>query len=156
LVLALGNPLLGDEGVGPRALEALASAPGVPPSVDLLDGGTSGLILVPRIQSAERVLVLDAVSTGRPPGTVVRLDGRDLPRETFGATSVHQLGLGDLLFASRLSDGPEEVVVLGVEPESLGLGVGLSAPVENAVETLVAAALRQLREWEGLECTSSP
>jgi hydrogenase maturation protease len=156
LVLALGNPLLGDEGVGLRALEALASAADFPPSVELLDGGTAGLSLVPLLNSADRVLVLDAVSAGRPPGTVVRLDGAELRREGREKTSPHQIGLGDILSASRLSGGPEEIVVLGVEPESIRLGVGLSAPVENAIATLVEAALRQLREWEGLECTSSP
>jgi hydrogenase maturation protease len=141
--------------VGLEALETLASVPGIPPSVELVDGGTSGLSLVPRLQSADRVLVLDAVACGRPPGTVVRFDGRELRREDFGRTSPHQIGLGDILSASRLAGGPEEIVVLGVEPASIRLGVGLSAPVESAVGTLVAAALRQLREWEGSECTSS-
>ena len=156
LVLALGNPLLGDEGVGLRALQALASAADFPPSVELLDGGTAGLSLVPRLRSADRVLVLDAVSAGRPPGTVMRLDGVELGRERSGKISTHQIGLEDILAASRLSDGPEEIVILGVEPASLSLGVGLSAPVESAIGKLVAAALRQLREWERFECTSSP
>jgi hydrogenase maturation protease len=155
LVLALGNPLLGDEGVGLRALEELASSADLSPSVELLDGGTAGLSLVPRLQAADRVLVLDAISAGRAPGTVMKLDGEELRREGYAKMSPHQIGLGDILSASRLAGGPEEVVVLGVEPESLGLGVGLSAPVENALGTVVAAALRQLREWEGLECTSS-
>lgn len=155
LVLALGNPLLGDEGVGLRALQALASAADFPPSIELLDGGTAGLSLVPRLRSAERVLVLDAVTAGRPPGTVLRLDGSELGREGFGKISTHQIGLDDILAASRLSGGPEEIVILGVEPASLSLGVGLSASVESAIGTLVSAALRQLREWERFECTSS-
>jgi hydrogenase maturation protease len=142
--------------VGLEALEALASAPGIPPSIELLDGGTAGLSLVPRLQAAQRVLVLDAVASGRPPGTVVKFDGRELRRGRFGQTSPHQIGLADILSASRLAGGPEEIVILGVEPESIRLGVGLSASVENAVGTLVATALRQLREWEGTECTSSP
>jgi hydrogenase maturation protease len=148
LVLGLGNPLLGDEGVGLRALQALSSAADFPPSIELLDGGTAGLSLVPRLRSADRVLVLDAVSAGKPPGTVVRLDGAELGREGFGKISPHQLGLSDILSASRLSGGPEEIVILGVEPASLSLGVGLSPPVERAIGTLVAAALRQLRAWE--------
>ena len=155
LVLALGNPLLGDEGVGLRALQALASATDLPPSVELLDGGTAGLSLVPRLRSADRVLILDAVTAGRPPGTVLRLDGSELGREGFGKISTHQIGLDDILAASRLSSGPEQIVILGVEPASLSLGVGLSASVESAIGTLVSAALRQLREWERFECTSS-
>jgi hydrogenase maturation protease len=156
LVLGLGNPLLGDEGLGLRALGVLASASNLPPSVELVDGGTAGLSLVPRLRSADRVLVLDAVCAGRPPGTVLRLDGAELGREAFGKISAHQIGLDDILAASRLSGGPREVVVLGIEPESLSLGVGLSAPVENAIGALVSAALRQLREWGKVACTSSP
>ena len=155
LVLALGNPLLGDEGVGLRALQALASAADLPPSIELLDGGTAGLSLVPRLRSAERVLVLDAVSAGKPPGTVMRLDGADLGWEVFEKISTHQIGLSDILAASRLAGGPEEIVILGVEPESMSLGVGLSPTVSRALEKLVAEALRQIREWEASPCTSS-
>jgi hydrogenase maturation protease len=107
------------------------------------------------LRSADRVLVLDAVFAGRPPGTVVRLDGAELGPDGFGKISTHQIGLCDILTASRLSGGPEEIVILGVEPASLSLGVGLSAPVESAIGKLVAAALRQLHEWERFECTSS-
>lgn len=151
LVLALGNPLLGDEAVGLRALEALASTGGLPPSVELVDGGTSGLSLVPQVRAADRVLVLDAIRAGKPPGTVLRLDGAELRREAFGKTSPHQLGLDDILSASRFGGGPEEVVVLGVEPESLALGVGLSPSVSGALDKLVTEASRQIRDWEDPE-----
>jgi hydrogenase maturation protease len=155
LVLGLGNPLLGDEGVGLRALEILSSSAGLPKAVELLDGGTAGLSLVPRLRSAERVLVLDAVSSGSPPGTVVKLNGSELLRRELRATSPHQIGLSDILSAGRLAGCPTEIVILGVEPASLNLAVGLSAPVEGAVGTLVESALRQLRAWEESECTSS-
>lgn len=155
LVLALGNPLLGDEGVGLRALELLKSSGGLPPSVELLDGGTSGLSLLPQLRAASKVLVLDAVRAGMAPGTVVKLDGMKLGRVPLEVTSPHQLGLSDLVAACRLAGGPEEIVVLGVEPESMSLGVGLSASVSQALEKLVAEALGTLGAWEGSRCTSS-
>lgn len=155
LVLALGNPLLGDEGVGPKALEKLAAAPELPASVELLDGGTSGLSLVPRVRAASRVLVLDAVRAGKPPGTVVELDGSGLGELSPSPTSPHQIGLSGIVAACRIAGGPEEIVVLGVEPESMSLGVGLSASVSRALDKLVEEALRQIREWEECRCTSS-
>ncbi|HXV62702.1 MAG TPA: HyaD/HybD family hydrogenase maturation endopeptidase [Vicinamibacteria bacterium] len=157
LVLALGNPLLHDEGVGASALERLCRRE-LPNSVELLDGGTAGLSLVPRFRQAERVLVLDAVRAGAEPGTILRLEGTALPAEVFGITSPHQLGLSDILRAVRLAGGPREVVVLGVEPLTTEPGIGLSAPVSAAVEKLVDCAFLELRRWsvatKGERCTS--
>jgi hydrogenase maturation protease len=155
LVLALGNPLLGDEGLGLVALEELRRTSSVSSSVELLDGGTSGLSLVPRMSQAERVLVLDAVSAGQPPGTVLMLDGRTLASEAAGRLSPHQVGLAEVLAACRLMHGPKEIVILGVEPETTELGVGLSEAVSKAIPKLVAEAGRQLEAWKQTECTSS-
>lgn len=159
LVLGLGNPLLRDEGVGPRALQALAARAKFSSEIELLDGSTAGLGLVPRASAAEKLLVLDAVRGGGRPGSVLKLDGRSLARNVSSTTSPHQIGLADILSASRLLGGPEEVVVLGIEPETTELGLGLSEPVEGALATLVDEALVQLREWgvrwEEGGCTSS-
>lgn len=151
LVLALGNPLLGDEAIGLHALQALALRDGLPASVELLDGGTAGLGLVPRVRSSKKLLVLDAIRAGKPPGTVMKLEGDALRGRALGKTSPHQLGLDDILSASRLGGGPSEVVVLGVEPEWIGLRVGLSPTVSAALERLVSEAARQLREWQEAE-----
>ncbi len=159
LVLGLGNPLLRDEGVGGRALEALRSRVTFSSDVELLDGATAGLGLVPRASAAEKLLVLDAVRAGGEPGTVLKLDGHKLTRDVSSTTSPHQIGLADILSASRLLGGPEDVVVLGVEPQTTELGFGLSEPVEGALSKLVAEALVQLKlwgvEWEDGGCTSS-
>jgi hydrogenase maturation protease len=165
LVLGLGNPLLSDEGVGPRAIEALASFVVPSSGVELLDGGTAGLSLVPRVAAAGRLLVLDAVRAGRRPGSVLKLDGRALARDLASTTSPHQIGVADILSAAHLMGGPEEVVILGIEPDTTEIGIGLSAPVEGALPKLVGEALAQLGEWgvtfpfpfpwEEARCTSS-
>jgi hydrogenase maturation protease len=153
LVLGLGNPLSSDEGVGLAALEALASRVGSTPGIELLDGGTAGLGLVPRASTARKILVLDAVRAGEAPGTVLKLDGRALRRDVRSTTSPHQIGLADVLSATGLLGDPAEVVVLGIEPETTALGVGLSEPVEAALSRLVHEALVQLESWGVVEAT---
>lgn len=147
LVLGIGNPLLEDEGVGPRAIEELARRYRFSPAIDLLEGGTAGFSLLPRILEAERLLVLDAIQAGEPPGSLLVLDGSSLPPAYGKKLSPHQIGLGDVLAVARLYDGPKEVAVLGVEPESLNLQIGLSPKVAEALEKLIEAAIDQLARW---------
>ena len=149
LILALGNPILGDEGVGPKALSRLAREYRFPPSVELVDGGTAGLSLVPAVSAATNVIVLDAVRTGQPAGTVVELNGKKLPRHFFESLSPHQIGFRDVVSASRLmeDDEPEKIVLIGVEPRAVELTTELSEPVEEAIDGVLVAVLAQLEAW---------
>lgn len=147
VVLALGNPLLGDEGVGPRALSRLSREYRFPESVELVDGGTAGLALVPKLSEANKAVVLDAVRTGQPPGTLVELDGAKLPRRFFGSLSPHQVGFRDIVSAARLMGGPDEIFLIGVEPMTTELTGELSDPVSGVLDALVAAVVRRLESW---------
>lgn len=141
-VLALGNPLLSDEGVGAAALARLRDRPGV----EAVDGGTDGLTLLAWLRGIRRLLVLDAVETGLAAGTVVRLEPDALP----GGDGVHRLGLPDLLAALELlGEPPTQVVVLGVQPGRLEPGLDLSPEVARAVPALVEHAEAVLDGWLG-------
>ncbi len=147
LVIGLGSPLMGDDGVGLVALERLREA-GVPGDVTLADGGTWGLNLLPLVEGAARLLVLDAVRAGRPPGTVVRLEGEQVPRFLMTKLSPHQIDLREVLaLAEFRGTTPEEVVVIGLEPERVEMHAGLTAEVAAGVEAVVEDALRQLEAW---------
>lgn len=147
LVLGVGNPLLGDEGVGVVAIRELADRFRFGEDVRLLDGGTAGLGLTAEIARAGKLLILDAVRAGQPPGTVLRLDERDLPADFRNKISPHEIGLGEVLALHRLEGGVEEAVILGVEPDRIELGVGLSPPVRRALGTLIGKAVDQLSRW---------
>jgi len=147
LVLGIGNLLLEDEGVGPRAIEELSRRYRFSPEVQLLEGGTAGFSLLPRIIEADRLLVLDAIQAGEPPGSLLALDGNSLPAACGKKLSPHQIGLGDVLAVARLYGGPKEIAVLGVEPQSLNLGIGLSSRVAQALEKLIEAVIHQLAGW---------
>jgi hydrogenase maturation protease len=148
VVLGLGNLLRRDEGLGIRALERLRDTYALPENVQLVDGGTLGLELMSYVESAGRLLVLDAMLTEGPPGTLMRLAGADVPAYLGVKTSPHEVALPDLLAVARLRGlEPREVVVLGMQPAALELGWELSDVVEAQLDTLVDAAVDELRRW---------
>jgi len=147
IVLGLGNLILGDDGVGVHAMQRLQTDSRVPAEVQLLDGGTLGLTLLNHVAGARRLLVIDAVDAGVPPGTLIRLEGPEL-RGMPGSGSVHQLGVADLLASLGLmGQEPEELVVLGIQPASTELGTSLSAPVAHTLDQVIEAAIAQLSQW---------
>jgi hydrogenase maturation protease len=153
LVLGLGNPVMTDDGVGLAALERLRASYDLAPWVELADGGTWGMRLLPMIEDHDSVLFLDAISTGAAPGTLVRLEGDGIPRGLgTGKISPHQVDLQDVLAAASLRGRlPRRMVALGLQPERVEMGVGLTPVVEAALEALVAAAVDCLEGW-GAPC----
>lgn len=148
LVLGLGNVLLGDEGVGVRALELLRERHRLPPHVGALDGGTLGMHLFPYLDGCDRLLILDAVQTGGPPGTPARLTGAELDQVFQQKLSMHQAGVPELLALGRLVGNlPSEVVVCGLQPLAVAWGLELSPPVAAQLGRLVDLAVDQLRCW---------
>lgn len=148
LILGIGNLVMGDDGVGVRAVQRLATGYSFPPGVRLLDGGTLGLDLLPFLEGLDRLLIIDAVETGGPPGTIARLTGEMIPGAFETRLSPHQMGLRDLLAVSDLlGNRPPAMTLLGVQPETIEPGTDLSPPVESALDTLVEMALRELRGW---------
>ncbi len=146
-VLGLGNLVHADDGVGIHAVQQLQRDQRLPPGAVLIDGGTHGLGLLPHISGFSRLLVIDAVDAGQPPGTVVRFEGSAL-NGLPGKASVHQLGFADIMVALKLlGELPPELVVLGVQPLSTEWNIVLTAPVREALPALLDAVVRQLKIW---------
>ena len=153
LVLGLGNILLSDEGVGVRAAEYLLAGYDFPEEVQVLDGGTLGLDLLPFVEDANRLLVLDALEIDAEPGTIARLEGDEVPAYLGVKVSPHQIGLADLLVAARLRGSvPQTLVLWGVQPGLIAVGLELSPPVAAQVKVLAERALAELKQW-GIEAT---
>lgn len=148
LVLGLGNILLRDDGIGVFVADSLARRFELPPSVDVLEGGTLGLDLLPRLEGVARLLLIDAVALGRRAGEVVRLEGDAVPAALDVKVSPHQIGLQDLLGAARLmGHEPPLVVLWGIQPQRLDPGIGFSPPVASALAELEDSVLAELRGW---------
>ncbi len=146
-VLGMGNLIYSDDGAGLRALRQLEKDPALPAGVDIVDGSAAGLPVVNLIENAERLLILDAVHVGAVPGTVVRLDDSDL-KEISGGAHVHELGVSDLISALRLMGKmPRQMVLLGIQADSIALGTELTPAVESGLPRLVSESLSLLAEW---------
>jgi hydrogenase maturation protease len=149
LVLGIGNILWADEGFGVRAVEALNAAYVFPESVALVDGGTQGLYLYDAVASARRVLVLDAIDFGLPPGTLAVKSDAEVPALIRNNVSPHQMGFGDVLALAFLrSESPQSVTLIGVQPEELeDLGGSLRTAVRARIGDAVELAVRELEGW---------
>ena len=146
LVLGLGNLLLEDDGVGAAAVALLLECYETPRGVRVLDGGTLGLSLLPYVEVADAVILVDAVRTEEPPGSFVRLDGDDVPPAVVTRLSPHQVGVADLLDGARwLGRYPDRLVLLGLVPASMELAVGLSPRVHAALPQLVEHVVGEAR-----------
>lgn len=146
-VLGVGNSIMADDGVGLELLGALQARPR--DGVNYVDGAVGGMELVPVVQDSTRLLILDAVA-GTVPGTVVRLRGDQVPRMLATKLSPHQVGLLDVLAASRLlGSEPDEVAVVGIVPELVDLRLGLSESVASALSEATTAAEAIISAWLG-------
>lgn len=147
LVIGLGNPLMTDDGVGLAALERLRDDWDTGADVTLVDGGTWGMNLLPLIEDTGRMVLLDAIRTGQPPGTLVTLGRDELPRYFALKLSPHQIDLKEVLALAELRGTlPGEMVALGIEPFDVDtMAASLSEAMEGRIGRLVDAAVAHLR-----------
>ena len=146
LVLSLGNPLRGDDGVGTAVLTLLSAYPIIPPGVVLLDGGTPGLETVLLLEGYEKVIMIDAADMGLEPGEWRRFSSAKLAAQEANLTgTLHQAGLAEALeLADALNMLPNKVVIFGVQPGEIGWEPGLSVGVETAVSEVCKAVLEEI------------
>ena len=147
IVLGLGNILLRDEGVGVRVIEALAQRYVLSAGVEVVDGGTVGMDLLDTLAGCDHLLICDAVKTGAPPGSVVKLVDGQVPALFQTRYSPHQIGLSEVLATLTLTDeAPAAVTLIGIVPADLDLGIELSLLVAAAVQPAVERIVATLRE----------
>ncbi len=152
LVLGIGNILLRDEGVGVAVIQRIASAQAagelhLPEGTRVVDGGTLGLDLLPMIGEADQLVMVDAVNLGRPPGTVTILRDDAVQAALSGHVSPHQIGVGDLVAAARLTGSmPARLTLIGIQPEAISIGLELTGFVEAAVEVATRLVCMELAD----------
>jgi hydrogenase maturation protease len=149
LIIGAGNLLFTDDGVGIHAIQRLQAPGKLPEGVDVLDGGTLGLNLLAYLEGVRSLLIIDAMDTGRSPGTLVRLAGDQVPAYFSLKISPHQVSIPDLLLAAKLVGlYPQELVILGVQPESTDTGLELSPSVAAQLDRLVALAVDEVKRMK--------
>jgi len=145
MVLGVGNILLKDEGVGVRVVERLREAYTFPDNVELVDGGTAGLDLLPIVEGVDRLIIVDTVKTSGPPGSIYRFTPDDIDVKVPYKTSLHQIGLIEVFAIAEALDRKVDAVIIGIEPEDMSSwGLELTPTIEAKVPEIIALVLKEL------------
>ncbi|MGI2335065.1 MAG: hydrogenase maturation protease [Dehalogenimonas sp.] len=136
LVLGVGNILLSDEGAGVRVAERIMKYP-LPEHIEVLDGGTSQLVIVDLIRGRKKVIVVDAVCGDGPPGTLYKFGVKELQDAAAGMRSAHDMGVAEAVFFLGLTgELPDDFTFFGVEPGSLEPSLQFTPEVSAALPRL--------------------
>ncbi len=149
VILGLGNPLYADEGIGIHVAELLYRTFDFPEHVDIVDGGTYRPALLPCIEKADRLLLVDAVDFGLAPGEVVQCRNGHVPAYLVPQTrNRHRNSMSEILGLARLRNNlPDEIVLIGMQPADLTYGAPLSPRGRAQTALLAELCLDMLRTW---------
>ena len=151
-LIGLGNILLKDEGVGVHVANAIRERYSFSPEVEIIDGGTLGLDLLHYFEGRDKVLLVDAVDFRKEPGYIGIMDDDAIPSTLFAKLSVHHIGLSDVLFAAKLLDyTPSKIRLIGIQPQSLDVGLDVTDCIASKIEELMRLVIETLKEWK-VEC----
>lgn len=141
-IIGVGSPL-GDDAAGLVAARRLAAAP--PPGCEVIEAERPGVGLIELLEGAAAAIVIDAVVSGAPPGTIHDLDLRDIGRLGARAVSSHDLGVAAALkLAERLGRPPVRGRFVGIEASSQSRGAGEMSP---AMRDALDGAISLVRRW---------
>ncbi len=145
LILGIGNVLLKDEGIGVHVVRRLQHAP-LPPGVEVVDGGTMGLDLLWRMEDREKVILIDVVRSGEPPGTVFRFHPGDIARvSNREKLSFHQAGLFDMLKIADLMDKQlPEMIIIAIEPKDISMGTEPTPELAAKIPYLADLVMKEI------------
>ncbi len=143
LVIGVGNPMRGDDGVGPAVAQRLRES-----GLSAVDHAGDGAVLLELWDDRDHVIVVDATASGRPPGTITRIDAHETPvaRGVFHHSS-HEFGVAEAVETARALDRlPGRLAVYGIEGETFEAGAGLSEPVARAVTEVARRIMAELSQ----------
>jgi hydrogenase maturation protease len=146
VILGVGNILLSDEGVGVHVANELMKLD-LPPGVTVVEGGTDGFRLIDIIAEADRLIVIDAVKGGAVPGSIYRFNIDEVKDCPPGfKTSVHQIGILEVINLSSLIGKTPNTTVIGVEPKSLGMGMELSPEIKAKIPRIIELIKEEVKK----------
>jgi len=151
LVMGVGNTLLQDDGIGVHITESLRVGEPLDfdPEFDLIDGGTIGLSLLPDLEDAAAVIVVDASEIGAAPGTLRIFRDREIDLQLSGKRrTVHEVALADLFAAAAIRGRcPARRALVAIQPASTELGLELTPAVQAAIPQAREAIFALARQW---------
>lgn len=148
-ILGIGNTLYQDEGVGVHILPLLEKEFAHDDSIEIIEGATDGMMLLEPVESSENLIVVDAINAGVLGGTIITLDGEEIPAYYGVKMSVHQLGFQEVLWAAKIRDRyPKQIKMFGMQPTSMELGIEMTAINQKHLPDLVKKIVEQVNEWK--------
>ena len=151
VIVGIGNILCRDEGVGIHVVEELKKRD-LPDYVELYDGGTGGLDVLEILERFDKAIIVDAVRGGKEPGEIyhVRLDEIDTKDGESEMVSLHEL---DLIAAKKIGEKaytlPKDIILIGIEPESVELGMNLTVTIREAIPIVIQHILETIDQELG-------
>jgi hydrogenase maturation protease len=146
VILGIGNILLSDEGIGVHVVNELMKME-FPPGVSIVEGGTDGFRLLNVITETERLIVIDAVRGGAAPGSIYRFDIDEIKNVPSGfKTSVHQIGILEVIDLSGLIGKTPHTTVIGIEPKSLEMSMELSREVKTKIPRIIELIKEEIQK----------
>jgi len=138
IVLGVGNELLSDEGIGIHVVKEIQQKNIFPSEVEVMEGGTDGFGLINIIADTDRLIVIDSIKGGSMPGTIYKFDIEDAPSTPdIFKTSVHQIGILEVINLSSLIGKTPKTTVIGIEPRSVSTGMELSEDVREKIPRVI-------------------
>jgi len=149
-ILGVGNLLLADEGFGIHFIERLQKEYTFPPNIELLDGGTAGIMLAPFMETKDILFVIDVVNLKDEPGSIHFFSDQNVRSGNIQIRmSPHQVGLLEILDLCRLRDkAPDRVEMITVVPGDLSTRIGLSPQLVPALDQVMNILLQKLNELD--------
>ena len=137
LILGVGNPLRGDDGIGPKIIELLQKE-SLPTSIHILDGGTDGLNLIEEIKPYPKAIIIDAVNMKAKPGTIRAFSPEEVTMiVSSDALSTHGFGLAEVVSLMQSLGVKTELTIIGIQPQNIEFGMGLSDVITQTIPSIL-------------------
>ncbi|MBI5875112.1 MAG: HyaD/HybD family hydrogenase maturation endopeptidase [Deltaproteobacteria bacterium] len=147
VIIGVGNILLKDEGIGIHAVGHLKRLYDFPSNVEIVDGGVGGLNLLPYMERAENLIIIDAVQANAEPGAIFRFTPKDISTRVKYKTSLHEMGLQEVfVIAEATGKRRPKTVIIGIQPKDISsLGMELTAEVEAKLPDILNMVVSELK-----------
>lgn len=147
-IIGIGNTLYQDEGVGVHILPLLEEGFSNDPEIEIIEGSTDGIALLEPVEDAEYLIIIDAINAGKPGGTIITLEGEEIPAYYGIKMSIHQVGFQEVLWAAKFRDRyPKNIIMFGMQPSSMELGIELSKTNQKKLHELASKVIEQIDAW---------
>ncbi len=146
VIIGIGNVLLMDEGIGVHTINELEKYD-LPRNIVTYDGGTGGFKLVDLMHGVNMVIFIDAVETGKVPGTVTIFKSKDVHSFYHKKKySLHDTDLMEVIKITELLDNHPEIEIVGVQPKTINYGTTLSQELTDSMPNILSTVLRRIEE----------